>query len=154
MNTRRSFVPAGAAALIAPRAAAPGLKSGVEFDVRAFGGVGDAVLIDGLKDQLIEDVLLENVDITLEHWTKYPGALRSVAHHAGCRRFGGARYSGVFQPPRKECNCKGLHRALRPSAGGVLLAGTAGRGRSGSEGRTFPGLAAFPDRQQAIRITP
>jgi polygalacturonase len=33
----------------------------------------NSVRIDGQKDQPVEDVLLENVDVTLDRWTKYPG---------------------------------------------------------------------------------
>jgi polygalacturonase len=46
MNTRRSFLLTGAAAFLAPRTAFPGIKSGVEFDVRSFGAVGDGVSVD------------------------------------------------------------------------------------------------------------
>jgi Glycosyl hydrolases family 28 len=33
----------------------------------------NSVRIDGQKDQPVEDVLLENMDITVDRWTKYPG---------------------------------------------------------------------------------
>jgi hypothetical protein len=33
----------------------------------------NSVRIDGLKEQPIEDVLLDKVDITIDRWTKYPG---------------------------------------------------------------------------------
>ncbi len=33
----------------------------------------NSVRIDGQKDQPVEDILLENVDITVDQWTNYPG---------------------------------------------------------------------------------
>ena len=33
----------------------------------------NSVRIDGQKDQPVEDVLLENIDMTVDRWTKYPG---------------------------------------------------------------------------------
>jgi len=35
----------------------------------------NSVRIDGSKDSLIEDVLLDHVDVTIDRWTKYPGAM-------------------------------------------------------------------------------
>jgi len=37
------------------------------------GRAENSVRIDGLKEKPIEDVLLENVDITIDRWTSYPG---------------------------------------------------------------------------------
>jgi polygalacturonase len=37
------------------------------------GRAENSVRIDGQKNQPIEDVLLENIDITIDRWTKYPG---------------------------------------------------------------------------------
>ena len=43
--------------------------------LRNIRGRGEnSVRIDGQRDQPIEDVLLENVDITIDRWSKYPGA--------------------------------------------------------------------------------
>ena len=33
----------------------------------------NSVRIDGQKEQPVEDILLENVDITVDQWTNYPG---------------------------------------------------------------------------------
>jgi hypothetical protein len=38
------------------------------------GRAENSVRIDGQKSQPIENVLLENIDITIDRWTKYPGA--------------------------------------------------------------------------------
>ena len=37
------------------------------------GRAENSVRIDGQKDQPIKDVLLDNVDITIDKWTRYPG---------------------------------------------------------------------------------
>jgi len=42
--------------------------------LRNIKGRGEnSVRIDGQRDQPIEDVLLENIDMTIDRWTKYPG---------------------------------------------------------------------------------
>jgi polygalacturonase len=37
------------------------------------GRAENSIRIDGQKDQPIEDVLLENIDMTIDQWTQYPG---------------------------------------------------------------------------------
>ena len=39
------------------------------------GRAENSVRIDGLKEKPIENVLLENVDITIDRWTTYPGGM-------------------------------------------------------------------------------
>jgi polygalacturonase len=42
--------------------------------LRNIKGRGEnSIRIDGQRDQPIEDVLLENIDMTVDRWTKYPG---------------------------------------------------------------------------------
>jgi hypothetical protein len=53
-----------------------GEKVGRLHDIRirnVKGKAENSVRIDGSKDNPIENVLLDNVDITIDRWTKYPG---------------------------------------------------------------------------------
>jgi polygalacturonase len=57
-----------------PRTADGKVGSLRNIRLRNIKGRGEnSVRIDGQKDQPVEDVLLENIDMTVDRWTKYPG---------------------------------------------------------------------------------
>jgi hypothetical protein len=67
----------GEAINISVRPRLTGGKVGTLRDVRLRnirGRAENSVRIDGSPDNLIQDVLLENIDITIDKWTDYPGA--------------------------------------------------------------------------------
>lgn len=68
----------GEAVSLSVRPRVEGEKVGRLRDVRIrnlTGRAENSVRIDGSKDNLIEDVLLDHVDITIDRWTKYPGGM-------------------------------------------------------------------------------
>jgi polygalacturonase len=66
----------GEAVNISVRPRVTGGKVGTLRDVRLRnirGRAENSVRIDGTPDNLIQDVLLENIDVTIDKWTDYPG---------------------------------------------------------------------------------
>jgi polygalacturonase len=66
----------GEAINISVRPRVAGAKVGTLRDIRLRnirGRAENSVRIDGTPDNLIQDVLLENIDITIDKWTDYPG---------------------------------------------------------------------------------
>jgi polygalacturonase len=66
----------GEAVSISVRPRVTGAKVGTLRDVRLRnirGKAENSVRIDGSPDNLIQDVLLDNIDITIDKWTAYPG---------------------------------------------------------------------------------
>jgi polygalacturonase len=66
----------GEAINISVRPRVAGAIVGTLRDIRLrniHGRAENSVRVDGSPDHLIEDVLLENIDITIDQWTAYPG---------------------------------------------------------------------------------
>jgi hypothetical protein len=66
----------GGAIHISVRPRVAGARVGTLRDVRlrnVRGRAENSVRIDGSPDNLIEDVLLDDIDMTIDRWTTYPG---------------------------------------------------------------------------------
>jgi hypothetical protein len=112
------------------------------------------VRIDGQKDQPIEDVLLEKIDITIDKWTEYPGGKFD-------NRPTGPQMEGleVHDTPAisirhankvlvKDCTARwGDHPEKYWS--NALQASDV----QGLKLENFNGEAAFPDAQKAVVVT-
>jgi polygalacturonase len=132
----------------------PGTQVGSLRNVRLrnISGIAEnSVRIDGQKDQLIEDVLLDNVAIEIDKWTSYPGgkfdnrptlpgAIGLEPHDTPVFSIRNAKNATVR-------NCKASWGSDRqPYFGSALEAENA----PGLKIEHFEGEAAFPDRQKAI----
>jgi hypothetical protein len=123
--------------------------------MRNIKGRGEnSVRIDGQKDQPIENVLLENVDMTIDRWTKYPGG----------------RFDNRPMPPgAEELEVHGTPVFSIRNAKNVMMRGCVARwgehredyftyalqaeNVQGLRVEHFTGDAAHPGREQAIHIS-
>lgn len=117
------------------------------------GRAENSVRINGTKESRIQNVTLNNVDITMDRWTKYPGNLfdnRPTTAYPGIEAHGNPGYYIHYADNvvLKNCSIKWgnnvpeyfTHALEAHYATGVKLKG-------------FKGLAAHPNRDKAIIIT-
>jgi polygalacturonase len=113
----------------------------------------NSVRIDGSQDNLIEDVLLDHVDITIDRWTKYPGAMfdnRPTAHgDQGLEPHATPAYSIRNAKNVVLNDCKAHWGTNRQDYFSYALEA---ENVVGLEMKGFRGEAAHPERDRAIKI--
>ncbi|SNT44125.1 Glycosyl hydrolases family 28 [Granulicella rosea] len=118
------------------------------------GRAENSVRIDGQKDQPIEDVLLEKIDITIDKWTKYPGGKfdnRPTGPNVEGLELHDTPVFSIRNANRvlvKDCTARwGQHPEKYFS--NALQASNV----QGLKLERFNGKAAFPDARKAVVIT-
>jgi len=147
----------GEAISLTVRPRVQGEKVGRLRDVRIRNLVGrseNSVRIDGSKDNLIENVLFDHVDITIDRWTKYPGGIfdnRPTMHgDVGLERHGTPAYSirNAKHVVLKDCIARwGANRQ------DYFSYALEAENVEGLDTKGFRGEAAYPQRDKAIKIS-
>jgi len=131
-----------------------GDKVGKLHDIRignVHGRAENSVRIEGSKDNPIENVLLDNVDITIDRWTKYPGGFFDNRPTPGGIAGLEAHQTPVyFLRNAKDVvlrNCKAAWGTNLQDSYGAALEAENVKGLSLTR---FSGEAAHPERDEAI----
>jgi hypothetical protein len=116
------------------------------------GRAENSFRIDGLPDQPIEDVLLENIDLTWDHWSKYHGGkFDNRPTMAGVEGLEPHRMSAYFLRNARRVtvrNCKANWGENRqPDFGAALEAHNVTMLKL----ENFRGTAAYPGRDDAVQ---
>jgi Glycosyl hydrolases family 28 len=118
------------------------------------GRAENSVRIDGLRDQPIEDVLLENIDMTIDRWTMYPGGSfdnrPSAPGVEGLEPHDTPAFSIRNAKNAELRHCKARWGSNRQSYFSNALQANHVEGLKLVD---FRGKAAFPDRQRPISIS-
>lgn len=117
------------------------------------GRAENSVRIDGSKDNPVQNVLLENIDITVDKWTGFPGGRFDNRPTAAGVEGLEAHDTPVFSIRNAQHvqmrHCKAQWGANRQSYFGPALEA---ENVQDLQLHHFEGKAAFPDRQRAVII--